>query len=106
MKYHPCTHAEAFEHKIIGMQTSWGSTSLTVALRLMLTAALAEPTNHWFVLLSESDVPLYPAVVVYQALMGFTLSRVNACIESWIPPPLVRPSCTQPLLNSVEYCRI
>ncbi len=56
------------------------------AVRAMLAAALAQPRNSQFVLLSESEVPLYPAVVVWRQLQGETKSRINACSG-------VRPSC-------------
>ena len=50
-------------------QCGWGSTNLTIALQLLLRAALEEPCNQRFILLSESGVPLYPAVTIHQARM-------------------------------------
>ena len=47
-------------------QCSWGSTNLTVALQLLLRVALEEPRNQRFLLLSESGIPLYPAVAAHQ----------------------------------------
>ena len=49
------------------MQCGWGSTNLTIALQLLLRVALEEPRNQRFILLSESGVPLYPAVTIHQA---------------------------------------
>ena len=60
-------------------QTRWGSSTLTVAFKLLLKTALLEPSNQRFVLLDESAVPLYPAAAVYLQLMGETKSRVAAC---------------------------
>lgn len=46
----------------------------------MMAAALQLSRNAWFLILSESDIPLYPPTVVYQQLMGGPpLSRINAC---------------------------
>ena len=46
---------------------------------LLLRAALEDPANARFVLLSETCVPLYPAPVVWAQLQGQNRSRVNAC---------------------------
>ena len=45
--------------------TKWGDHALTDAARAMLAAAYANPRNQKFMLLSESDVPLYSPHVVY-----------------------------------------
>mmetsp|Transcript_16470 Transcript_16470/g.49327 ORF Transcript_16470/g.49327 Transcript_16470/m.49327 type:complete len:505 (+) Transcript_16470:419-1933(+) len=59
--------------------TSHGAPALMDAIRALLVAALAQPHNSQFVLLSESEVPLYPAAVVWRQLQGETKSRINAC---------------------------
>ena len=64
----------------VAAQTRWGSSTLTIAFKLLLKEALAEPANARFVLLDESAVPLYPAAAVYLQLMGETKSRVAACV--------------------------
>ncbi len=46
-------------------QTRWGTSTLTIAFKLLLKEALTEPSNQRFVLLDESAVPLYPAAAVY-----------------------------------------
>lgn len=46
---------------------------------LLLKAALDDPANARFVLLSETCIPLYPATVVWAQLLGERKSRVNAC---------------------------
>ena len=52
------------------------------AHRQMLRAALADPLNQHFVLLSESCVPLYPAAALYWQLVRERRSRVAACPAS------------------------
>lgn len=65
-------------------QTHWGTHSLTIAIRALLEFSLEDSLNQRFVLLSESDVPLYPATVVWLQLMNEQQSRIRAC-----PGPLV-----------------
>ena len=59
--------------------TAWGSHSIVEATRRLLAAALADPRNQRFVLLSETCAPLYPAAATYAQLMAEPKSRVNAC---------------------------
>ena len=61
-------------------QTRWGSSTLTVAFKLLLKEALTEPSNQRFVLMDESTVPLYPAAAIYLQLMSETKSRVASCV--------------------------
>ena len=49
------------------------------AERRLLAAALEEPANQRFLLLSESCVPLYPPAVTWARLLGERTSRINAC---------------------------
>lgn len=58
-------------------EASWGDT--TPATRQLLRAALKDPLNVNFLLLSDSDIPLYPATLVYQQLVHEKKSRVAAC---------------------------
>ena len=44
----------------------WGDT--TQAVRELLRAALLEPRNQRFILLSDADIPLYPATLTYLQL--------------------------------------
>lgn len=48
-------------------------------VRAMLRAAVADPANQRFVLLSESCAPLHHPAVVHQQLTHESLSRVDAC---------------------------
>jgi len=57
----------------------WGSHSLIDATRLLYAAALTNPLNSKFVLISEADVPLYNSLVVYRQLNSEGKSRINAC---------------------------
>lgn len=49
------------------------------AVRAMLAAALANPLNQKFVLLSEACAPLYPPAAFHAAIIREPLSRVDAC---------------------------
>jgi hypothetical protein len=52
---------------------------------VLLRAALVNPRNQRFVLLSETCVPLYPAAVVWAQLMGERRSRMNTCANTADP---------------------
>lgn len=49
------------------------------AERRLVAAAVHDPRNARFILLSETCVPLYPAPAAYLQLMGEVRSRINAC---------------------------
>ena len=57
----------------------WGTFALVDATRALLRAALADPANQRFVLLSESGIPLYPPAAMHQQLLAERRSRINAC---------------------------
>ncbi|XP_047310793.1 glycosyltransferase BC10-like isoform X2 [Impatiens glandulifera] len=52
------------------IKVSWGEASMIQAERLLLDAALEDPANQRFVLLSDSCVPLYNFTYVYSYLMS------------------------------------
>ena len=58
---------------------SWGGHDLVDAARSLLRAALRDPLNERFVLLSESGAPTMAPSLVYMQLLGSRLSRINAC---------------------------
>ena len=58
---------------------SWGGHDLVDAARSLLRAALTDPLNERFVLLSESGAPTMAPSLVYMQLLGSRLSRINAC---------------------------
>ena len=62
---------------------SWGGHDLVDVTRALLRAALADPRNTRFALLSESGIPIYPAPVVWASLTQNRLSRINACPNPW-----------------------
>ena len=52
--------------------------------RRLLGAGLRDPDNQRFLLLSETCVPLYSALIVYQQLMHEWRSRISACaVPGW-----------------------
>jgi hypothetical protein len=55
------------------------------AEKLLLRAALQDPANARFALLSETCVPLYPAPVVWAQLQGEPRSRLNGCARPEAP---------------------
>ncbi|GAB4813874.1 hypothetical protein N2152v2_000920 [Parachlorella kessleri] len=63
------------------VQVAWGQYTVAEAERRLLKAALQDPRNQRFVLLSESCAPLYPPHVIYLQLLSEARSRLNACLE-------------------------
>ena len=61
--------------------TEWGGFTLASATRALLRAALLDPNNQRFALLSESCLPLYSPAVVYSQLVYSEKSRINACAD-------------------------
>eukprot|EP00798_Chlamydomonas_sp_ICE-L_P022984 gene22984-30172_t len=53
--------------------------ALSKAFIALLGAAVRDPLNQKFILLSESCLPLYPPEVMYAQLMAEGKSRINAC---------------------------
>ena len=58
---------------------SWGAHELVIAAHNLLAAALEEPLNQKFILLSESGLPLYPPTTTYLQLMHEDKSRLDSC---------------------------
>lgn len=58
---------------------SWGN--LGDATKALTQYALEDPLNQRFVVLSESDVPLYPAPALWLQLMSENTSRVDSCSD-------------------------
>ena len=48
----------------------------------LLSAALKDPLNQRFVLVSESCIPLHSPAVMWSQLMADNRSRINACANS------------------------
>ncbi len=66
------------------LQTHWGTHAITKAILLLMEFALEESLNERFVLLSESDIPLYPPAVMYLQLMSEQKSRIHACDDKFV----------------------
>ena len=65
-------------------QARWATSDLVIAQRRLLKAALQEPRNARFLMVSDSCVPLYPPAAVHAALLGGEpRSRVAACRPTW-----------------------
>lgn len=61
------------------VQVQWAQWSVAEAERRLLAAALLQPANQRFMLLSEACLPLYPPHVVWAEALAARLSRVHAC---------------------------
>jgi hypothetical protein len=64
--------------------TEWGTHTLVEATRHLLWEAFRDPANQRFVLLSESDLPIWNSLTMYRQLMAGERSRVDA----WWHPDL------------------
>ncbi|XP_050214742.1 glycosyltransferase BC10-like [Mercurialis annua] len=60
------------------IQVVWGESSMIQAERLLLSAALDNPANQRFVLLSDSCVPLYNFSYIYSYMMASSKSFVDS----------------------------
>ncbi len=67
----------------------WGTFALVEATRALMRAALEDPLNQKFVLLSEAGIPLYPPDTFYMQLMSETKSRINSCVIPGVSGPAV-----------------
>ncbi|CAM8903166.1 hypothetical protein QQ045_012167 [Rhodiola kirilowii] len=63
------------------IQVRWGEASMIEAERLLLEAALEEPANQRFVLLSDSCVPLYNFSYIYNYVMASPKSFVDSFLD-------------------------
>ncbi|KAK6927309.1 Glycosyl transferase, family 14 [Dillenia turbinata] len=67
-----------FRRQIPSQVAEWGRMSLCDAERRLLTNALLDISNEWFVLLSETCIPLYNFTRVYQYINGSRYSFISA----------------------------
>ncbi|KAK4439401.1 Glycosyltransferase BC10 [Sesamum alatum] len=63
------------------IKVAWGEVSMIEAERLLFEAALEDPTNQRFVLLSDSCVPLYNFSYIYKYLMDSPRSFVDSFLD-------------------------
>ena len=64
------------QHRV---QTSWGAHTLVEATRNLLWEAYRDPLNTRFLLVSESDLPIYDPFTLYQQVQAETRSRLDTC---------------------------
>uniref|UniRef100_A0A175YLW5 Uncharacterized protein n=1 Tax=Daucus carota subsp. sativus TaxID=79200 RepID=A0A175YLW5_DAUCS len=62
-------------------EVGWGESSMIQAERLLLGAALEDPANRRFILLSDSCVPLYNFSHIYEYLMASPKSFVDSFLD-------------------------
>lgn len=67
-----------YRRQIPSKLTEWGRMSMCDAERRLLANALLDISNEWFVLLSESCIPLFNFSVVYEYLKGSQYRFVSA----------------------------
>ncbi|CBI23203.3 hypothetical protein VitviT2T_014566 [Vitis vinifera] len=63
------------------IQVAWGESSMIQAERLLFEAALEDPANQRFVLLSDSCVPLYNFSYIYNYMMASPRSYVDSFLD-------------------------
>ncbi|KAJ6814888.1 uncharacterized protein M6B38_137150 [Iris pallida] len=63
------------------VKVGWGEPSMIEAERMLLAAALDDPANQRFILLSESCVPLYNFSYTYSYLMSSSKSFVDSFLD-------------------------
>ena len=61
------------------VKTSWGAHTLVEATRHLMWEAFRDPLNTRFLLLSESDIPLYDPLTMWQQLQAESRSRLDTC---------------------------
>ena len=60
------------------MEAHW--LDLSAAMFVLLRAAVRNPVNRYFVLLSEACLPLYPAAALYLQIIHEPRSRINGAM--------------------------
>ncbi|XP_041028381.1 glycosyltransferase BC10 [Juglans microcarpa x Juglans regia] len=63
------------------IQVLWGESSMIEAEKLLLNAALEDPANQRFILLSDSCVPLYNFGFIYNYVMASPRSFVDSFLD-------------------------
>jgi len=76
-------HGKLIKYRV---QTAWGAHSLVEATRHLLWEAYRDPLNNRFLLLSESDIPLYDPLTLYQQVQSEENSRLDTCLHEGISP--------------------
>ncbi|GJP64785.1 hypothetical protein CLOP_g21732 [Closterium sp. NIES-67] len=75
----PADSSAVFRDRLIpGGEVRWGGISMVDAERRLLAAALEDPSNEHFALLSESCIPLWPFDFVHRYVSSTHVSFVDA----------------------------
>ena len=84
-QFHPKSlwHGKMVRYRV---ETEWGAHTLVEATRHLLWEAFRDPLNTRFLLLSESDIPIYDPLTMYQQLQAEDTSRLDTCIHDAISP--------------------
>lgn len=61
------------------LDVKWGGMTQVLGIRLLVEAALQDPLNHWFTLMSESCIPIVPFSTWRNSFQNFDKSIINAC---------------------------
>ncbi|CAI6000820.1 unnamed protein product [Closterium sp. NIES-64] len=101
----PADSPAIFKNSLIpGGEVRWGGISMVDAERRLLTAALQDPDNQHFALLSESCIPLWSFDFVHQYVASTSVSFVdsypdpyNATFRRYIP------HIFKPLVGAQDY---
>ncbi|KAK6917776.1 Glycosyl transferase, family 14, partial [Dillenia turbinata] len=64
------------------IKVEWGESSMIEAERLLLEAAIEDPANQRFILLSDSCVPLYNFSYIYNYVMASPRSFVDSFLDA------------------------
>ncbi|KAI0527191.1 hypothetical protein KFK09_002790 [Dendrobium nobile] len=67
-----------YKRQIPSQVTEWGNISLCDAEKRLLANALLDLSNEWFILLSETCIPLYNFSIIYTYLKGSNHSFVES----------------------------
>jgi hypothetical protein len=82
-------HGKVVRYRV---ETQWGAHTLVEATRHLLWEAFRDPLNTRFLLLSESDIPLYDPLTMYQQLQAEENSRLDTCVHDDVSPWRWHPS--------------
>ena len=80
-KIQPIWKQRLITHRV---EPEWGTHTLVEATRNLAWEAFRDPSNQRFVLLSESDIPLYDPMTFYRQVMEENKSRVNAWLHDGV----------------------
>ncbi|CAI5461663.1 unnamed protein product [Closterium sp. Yama58-4] len=80
----PADSPAIFRNSLIpGGEVRWGGISMVDAERRLLAAALEDPDNQHFALLSESCIPLWPFDFVHRYVASTSVSFVDAYLDPY-----------------------